>query len=236
VSFRFVGFYLFINIYFRTNVMHKSGSETKVEKKPQPTTATTVKKGAKRKNASQLTDVPAGSGKSTTDEKPSGPKNRRSGPSQEPASATSGPGAVCPAPRDPEPEPETQTQRLFLDEAFAHLIRNDPSMGPLIDRHGPPACFTGPTGSDPFHALCRTIVYQQLALKAAATIFGRLTDLYMRTIQTTERDTNIDTDGTPKPLLSLTVEELQSVGLSNQKASYIQNVARYFEDGSGGNA
>mmetsp|Transcript_34932 Transcript_34932/g.58703 ORF Transcript_34932/g.58703 Transcript_34932/m.58703 type:complete len:221 (+) Transcript_34932:650-1312(+) len=212
--------------------MHKSGSETKVEKKPQPTTATTVQKGAKRKNASQLTDVPAGSGKSTTDEKPSGPKNRRSEPSQEPASATSGLGAVCPAPLDPDPETQTQTQRLFLDEAFAHLRRSDPSMGPLIDLHGPPACFTGPTGSDPFHALCRTIVYQQLALKAAANIFGRLTDLYMRTIQTTESDTNIDTDGTltPKPLLSLTIEELRSVGLSNQKASYIQNVARYFED------
>eukprot|EP00240_Pyramimonas_obovata_P015657 CAMPEP_0118927556 /NCGR_PEP_ID=MMETSP1169-20130426/4996_1 /TAXON_ID=36882 /ORGANISM="Pyramimonas obovata, Strain CCMP722" /LENGTH=287 /DNA_ID=CAMNT_0006869333 /DNA_START=437 /DNA_END=1297 /DNA_ORIENTATION=- len=133
---------------------------------------------------------------------------------------------------DSASDSDTKRPVPFLNEALVQLRQRDPAMGPLIDRHGPPACFLGPSG-DPFHALCRTIVYQQLAGKAAATIFGRFTDLYIKT--TSEADGKVDIGTgvtlTPEPLLSLSIEELRSVGLSNQKANYIQNVARYFSTG-----
>eukprot|EP00959_Pyramimonas_sp_CCMP1952_P030797 645610-Pyramimonas_sp.AAC.3 len=118
----------------------------------------------------------------------------------------------------------------FLSEALVHLRQCDPTMTPLIDRHGPPACFLGPSG-DPFHALCRTVVFQQLAGKAAATIFARLTDLYLNTVKKGGENNIIpgaEVILTPEPLLALSIEELRSVGLSNQKANYVQNVARYF--------
>ena len=69
----------------------------------------------------------------------------------------------------------------------------------------------------PFQMLIRSIVYQQLAYKAAKTIHDRLLDLIG--------------DFTPHSVLSKTHEELKGVGLSRQKASYVQNVAMAFDKG-----
>lgn len=67
-----------------------------------------------------------------------------------------------------------------------------------------------------YESLVRAIVYQQLSGKAAATIYHRFLDLFQ--------------DHTPHPdlVLAYEVEELRGVGLSRQKATYIQNVARHF--------
>ena len=69
----------------------------------------------------------------------------------------------------------------------------------------------------PFQMLIRSIVYQQLAYKAAKTIHDRLLDLIG--------------EFTPHSVLSKTPDELKSVGLSRQKASYVQNVAMAFDKG-----
>lgn len=71
-----------------------------------------------------------------------------------------------------------------------------------------------------YEALLRAIVGQQLSGKAATTIYGRFLERY---------------DGVvPEPavLRSEEIEDLRSVGLSRQKASYLQNVAAYFETNS----
>jgi len=74
-----------------------------------------------------------------------------------------------------------------------------------------------PTMTPPFEMLIRSIVYQQLSGKAAKTIHDRMLSLVRKL--------------TPKSLLSKTQEELRSVGLSRQKASYLHNVAEAFNTG-----
>ena len=58
--------------------------------------------------------------------------------------------------------------------AEAHLAAADPVMAGLITLHGriPP----DHAAADPFHALARSIVFQQLSGKAASTIFGRVSN------------------------------------------------------------
>ncbi len=74
-----------------------------------------------------------------------------------------------------------------------------------------------PTSTPPFEMLIRSIVFQQLAYKAARTIHDRLLDL-VGTL-------------TPTKVLKKTQDKLRSVGLSRQKASYVHNVAEAFQRG-----
>ncbi len=71
-------------------------------------------------------------------------------------------------------------------------------------------------GTDVYFDLLESIVSQQLSVKAAATIHKRFVGLFE--------------DGFPHPekLLALDVPTLRAVGLSNQKAGYMQNVADFF--------
>lgn len=63
--------------------------------------------------------------------------------------------------------------------------------------------------------LLDSIVSQQLSVKVANVIFGRFTNLFP--------------DKIPHPdlIIQTPIETLRSVGLSNQKASYLQNVAHF---------
>jgi len=74
-----------------------------------------------------------------------------------------------------------------------------------------------PTLIPPFQMLIRSIVYQQLSGKAAKTIHDRMLKLVGKL--------------TPNSVLAKTQEELKSVGLSRQKASYLHNVAEAFRRG-----
>ena len=74
-----------------------------------------------------------------------------------------------------------------------------------------------PSMDTPFQMLIRSIVYQQLAYKAAKTIHDRLLGLIG--------------EFTPHSVLSKTHDALKEVGLSRQKASYVQNVAMAFDKG-----
>ena len=74
-----------------------------------------------------------------------------------------------------------------------------------------------PTLQSPFEMLTKSIIFQQLATKAANTIHGRFLGLVGNL--------------TPTRVLAKTQDELRSVGLSRQKASYIHNVAEAFSKG-----
>ncbi|MFW9963693.1 MAG: DNA-3-methyladenine glycosylase family protein [Candidatus Sifarchaeia archaeon] len=74
-----------------------------------------------------------------------------------------------------------------------------------------------PTFNPPFEMLLRSIIFQQLAYPAARTIHDRFVELVGKL--------------TPSRVLAKTPEELRSVGLSRQKASYIHNVAQAFSKG-----
>lgn len=71
-----------------------------------------------------------------------------------------------------------------------------------------------------FNHLLRSIISQQLAIGAAATIHGRFLNL-------------IGQSGVlPETILNIPFEHLKSVGLSAQKTQYILNVADYFYQNS----
>ena len=95
--------------------------------------------------------------------------------------------------------------------ARAHLVAADPTLAALIDRVGPYVLQLQATTSL-FEAMLRSIVYQQLHGKAAATIFKRLTDLAGLPL-------------TPGGVLKLSEEQMRAVGLSKQKLSYLRDLA-----------
>ena len=66
-----------------------------------------------------------------------------------------------------------------------------------------------------YGSLLRSIISQQLSVKAAATIYGRFVDLF--------------DSKTPDPALILgkSAEELRAVGLSKQKSGYMHNIATF---------
>ncbi len=101
-----------------------------------------------------------------------------------------------------------------MNKAIDHLSK-DKRLKEVIKQH---TIEWGNPEKDVYFSLTRSIVGQQLSVKAAATIFGRFMDLFE--------------SGYPSPedVLKLSIEQLRSVGLSNQKAGYIQNVAQFAID------
>ncbi len=105
----------------------------------------------------------------------------------------------------------------LLERARRSLRRRDPALGAVIRRVGP--CGLEARG-DPYRALVRSVVYQQLAGSAAGAILGRVRARFGGRIPRPER------------LLAATDAELRSDGLSRQKIAAIRAVARAFADKS----
>ena len=107
---------------------------------------------------------------------------------------------------------------MNIDKGLKHLKQADEKMGRLIDEFEKPEF---KKDLNYFEALVRAIVYQQLSGKAAATIYKRFKNLFIK-------------NKYPSPIMVMekSNEELRSVGLSNQKASYIHNIANAFNTGA----
>jgi DNA-3-methyladenine glycosylase II len=71
-------------------------------------------------------------------------------------------------------------------------------------------------GKDIYLSLCKSIVSQQLSTRVAEVIYGRFLDLYKNRKPTAQQ------------IVDTPFEKLRSVGLSNAKASYLQNVCHFF--------
>jgi len=99
-------------------------------------------------------------------------------------------------------------------QAIRDHLATDPVLCPLLDQYELPDR-SGPA-EKAYSALVRSIIFQQLSVVAASTIYSRFLDLFP------------SDHPDPDHLLTLTIEELRSAGLSRQKARYVQNVARFF--------
>ena len=71
------------------------------------------------------------------------------------------------------------------------------------------------TRNDPFFSICRTIIGQQISIKAADSIWAKFRIKCNKKIQ-------------PKVIIKLNKRTLRSVGLSHQKVSYLKNIAKSF--------
>jgi DNA-3-methyladenine glycosylase II len=102
----------------------------------------------------------------------------------------------------------------LVDEASDYLRRQDPVLRRLIDDGGPITPEVDRRGSrpDPYLALSRAIVGQQLSTKAAASIWAKFEHLF---------------DGSPSPegIAGADGELLRSAGLSSSKIAYLKDLA-----------
>ena len=103
-----------------------------------------------------------------------------------------------------------------MRRAILALKGADPVMGGLIEKVGPYKIrYLEPD----FETLVKSIVYQQLSGKVAATIFGRLL--------AAAGDRRL----TPEAALKLTPRKMRALGLSRQKVGYIHDIAGHTRSG-----
>lgn len=108
-----------------------------------------------------------------------------------------------------------------LTEADEHLRSVDHVMRALIDEGGPIHPERDRRGSrpDPYEALARAIVGQQLSTKAARSIWERLVNTLGGTFPQ------------PSGLLSADPEALRGAGLSGAKVNFLRDLAQRIDDG-----
>jgi DNA-3-methyladenine glycosylase II len=102
----------------------------------------------------------------------------------------------------------------YWPEAKAHLSKRDRVLRKLIKTH-PDAMLN--TRGDAFQTLARSIVGQQISVKAAQAVWDRFA-LCAGAV-------------TPQRVLELPAEELRACGFSGQKVVYVKDLARHFEEG-----
>lgn len=100
-------------------------------------------------------------------------------------------------------------------QAATHLSSHDPYLAQVIAQHG--LCTIAPH-TNYYQDLVESIIGQQLSVKAAATIRKRFVALF-------------ETFPEPQDILDMPVETLRTAGLSYQKATYIQDLARHVLEG-----
>jgi 3-methyladenine DNA glycosylase/8-oxoguanine DNA glycosylase len=105
-------------------------------------------------------------------------------------------------------------------DAVEHLKRADPKLAMLIERVGP-CTRVIPHHFSIFYSLMRSIMYQQLAGKAAATICGRV-----------ERACAGGKRPTPEQVMATSDEALRAAGLSRNKLAAIRDLAAKTLDGT----
>lgn len=90
-------------------------------------------------------------------------------------------------------------------------------IGRIIEIDGPRR-YRPSNASSHFDAIARSIIYQQLSKKAAATIYGRYREIVPH--------------GQPSEVLAVPADSLRAAGLSSPKARYLRSLAAAVEEGS----
>ncbi len=108
-----------------------------------------------------------------------------------------------------------QVTPSFWEEACKHLIKKDRVMKRLIPQFGD-ACLQ--TRGDAFVTLARSIVGQQISVKAAQTVWDRFAVLPRKI--------------TPSNVLKLKVDDMRAAGLSARKVEYLVDLALHFDNGA----
>lgn len=103
----------------------------------------------------------------------------------------------------------------YWEEACRHLIRKDRVMKRLIPQFGDASLVSR---GDAFSTLARSIVGQQISVKAAQTVWDRFAALTRRM--------------GPAQVLRLKVDDMRAAGLSARKIEYLVDLALHFDSGA----
>jgi 3-methyladenine DNA glycosylase/8-oxoguanine DNA glycosylase len=118
------------------------------------------------------------------------------------------------------------------DEAVRLLCAADPKLARLIERVGPPRLKPRIEHSI-FYSLLRSIIYQQLAGKAAAAILGRVDALFAPDGVKPKTGVRwLHKHVTPEAVLAASDERLRSAGLSRNKMAALRDLAAKTLDGT----
>ena len=102
----------------------------------------------------------------------------------------------------------------YWAEACKHLMKKDRVMKRLIPQFGK-ACLQ--SRGDAFVTLARSVVGQQISVKAAQTVWDRFAKLPEQV--------------TPAQLLRLKIDDMRAAGLSARKVEYLVDLALHFDNG-----
>ena len=100
---------------------------------------------------------------------------------------------------------------VFWEKAKKELIKNDKKLGLIIKNYPKDFLYTK---SDPFYTLSRSIVGQQISVKAAQAVWERL-EFKIKKIK-------------PNDIFKAHYMTLKSCGLSRQKVSYLKSLSQAF--------
>jgi DNA-3-methyladenine glycosylase II len=103
----------------------------------------------------------------------------------------------------------------YWEDACRHLVKKDRVMKRLIPQFGQ-ACLQ--SRNEPFITLARSIVGQQISVKAAQTIWDRFDKLSKKL--------------SPAAVLKLKVDDMRAAGLSARKIEYLVDLALHFDSGA----
>ena len=109
----------------------------------------------------------------------------------------------------------TPVTPAYWAEACAHLAKKDRVMKKLIPQFGDAIL---ETRGDAFVTLARSIVGQQISVKAAQSVWDRFSALSKRL--------------TPAAVLKLKVDDMRAAGLSARKVEYLVDLALHFSNGA----
>ena len=107
----------------------------------------------------------------------------------------------------------------FWDDACKHLVKRDRVMKKLIPRFSEGQL---ESRGDAFTTLARSIVGQQISVKAAQSVWDRLIAL------TSGPSSRLS----PKSVLDLDAPQIRAAGLSARKVEYLCDLAEHFRSGS----
>jgi DNA-3-methyladenine glycosylase II len=110
---------------------------------------------------------------------------------------------------------EASATPYFWEEACKHLMKKDRVMKRLIPKLGGGSLLTR---GDAFVTLARSIVGQQVSVKAAQTVWDRFALLPRKM--------------TPANVLKLKVDDMRAAGLSVRKVEYLVDLALHFDNGA----
>ncbi|MDD2879011.1 MAG: DNA-3-methyladenine glycosylase 2 family protein [Rhodoferax sp.] len=107
------------------------------------------------------------------------------------------------------------TAPLYWSEACKHLMKKDRVMKRLIPQFGQ-ACLQ--SRGDAFATLARSVVGQQISVKAAQTVWDRFAKLPEQIC--------------PSQVLKLKIDDMRAAGLSVRKVEYLVDLALHFDNGA----
>jgi DNA-3-methyladenine glycosylase II len=129
--------------------------------------------------------------------------------------AANGSSARIDDPNDVDKDVIHLTKPAYWDAACKHLAKKDRVMKRLIPQFGE-ACLQ--SRGDAFSTLARSIVGQQISVKAAQTVWDRFALL--------------PSAMTADNVLKLKVDDMRAAGLSARKVEYLVDLALHFNEGS----